>query len=84
MTYEKVADDLEQASHLQEQLNMAGRKVCAKAAGPQTPIGADGEHMVRTQCIECEDPLPQVRIEYKWVRCTPCQIEADRLKKLGR
>lgn len=80
MTYEKCADELEQASHLQEQLNLAGRKASEAALAPQTV----GDERV-AECVVCEDPLPEVRIVMKRIRCVTCQIAEDkRFKQLGR
>lgn len=87
MTLERSADDLEQASHLQEQLNLSGRAACAAELEPQTPKDKDGKHTVVTHCAEpdCGEELPPVRIVMKRIRCTPCQIAEDkRLKQLGR
>lgn len=84
MIRERSADDLEQASHLQEQLNMGGRKACENALAPQTPKGKDGQHIKVTHCIEedCGEPLPPIRIEMKRTRCTTCQILEDKRTKL--
>lgn len=84
MVYEKSADDLEQASHLQEQLNLAGRRASERAMAPQTRKGADGKHVVVTHCVEedCGEALPPIRVEMKRTRCTPCQIAADKRAKL--
>lgn len=79
MTYEKVADELELATHLQEQLNMAGVAQSRKALEPESEPG-----VVVRECVRCGDDLPQVRIEYKRIRCTVCQVETERLAKLGR
>jgi hypothetical protein len=86
VTYEKTADDLEQASHLQEQLNLAGRKASEAALAPQTPKGKDGQHVVVTHCVEedCGEELPPVRVVMKRIRCTVCQIALDKRQKLGR
>lgn len=85
MTYEKEADPLALAAHLQDQLNMAGRRACEQALVPQTPKDENGVYMAVLRCVDCEDDLPPVRIAYGRVRCTLCQIEEDkRLKQLGR
>ncbi len=79
MIYEKVADDLELASHLQEQLNAAGVAAVRLANAPETAEG-----MTVDACVDCDDPLPAVRIAYKRIRCACCQTEKERLAKLGR
>lgn len=85
MTYEKEADPLALAAHLQEQLNMAGRRACEQALVPQTPKDEKGKHLAVLLCVECEVELPPVRIVMGRVRCTPCQIDEDkRLKQLRR
>jgi len=84
MTYEKVADELEHAAHLQDQLNIAGVKHVRKALAPETPKGVDGRHIKQFICIECEDPLPPIRMAMGRLRCTTCQVEKERLAKLGR
>lgn len=77
--YERSADELDIASQTQERMNDAGRAAVAHALRPQTAAG-----MTLTQCLECEEPLPPVRIDMKRTHCAPCQTEIDRLKKLGR
>jgi hypothetical protein len=56
------------------------RKTQAAATQRQCdgPLGADfdGEH-----CIDCDIELPQVRLNYGYVRCTHCQEAADRAAK---
>lgn len=81
MTYEKSADDLEMAAHLQDQLNTAGVAAARQAMAPQKADGFDGVHCVEPDCGE---PLPPVRIAYGRVRCTDCQVKADRLAKRGK
>lgn len=78
MTYERSADELEMASHLQEQLNTAGRAEVTKALKSEQPKDFDGN------CIDCAEELPPVRIAYGRVRCCECQTEKERLAKLGR
>jgi hypothetical protein len=85
MTYEKTADDLELASHLQEQLNLAGRKAAEAALAPQTPKDKDGNHVKVTHCVEedCGEALAPLRVEMGRTRCTPCQILQDARRKRG-
>lgn len=75
--YEKSADVLESASHLQDQLNLAGRRAAEAAMAPQTHPDFDGVH-----CLDCEVDMPQVRLAYRRIRCTACQVAADKLAKL--
>ena len=77
MTYEKSADDLEMAAHLQDQLNAEGRYACQRANAPQSAPGVK-----QTTCVACGEDLPPVRIEYKRIRCAVCQTEVERLTKL--
>lgn len=78
--YEKSADELEMASHLQDQLNTQGRKVVAAALAPQTHPDFNGK-----DCLDCEVELPPVRIAMGRIRCTVCQIAQDKInKQMGR
>ncbi len=79
MTYERDADELAMAGHLQEQLNDAGVAAVRRALKPQVAEGFDGHH-----CVVCEDALPPIRIEMGRVRCTTCQIVEDARLKLRR
>lgn len=77
--YEKSADELETASHLQEQMNLAGRRAAEAAMAPQTHPDFDGAH-----CLDCDVDMPAVRLAYGRIRCTACQVAADKLAKLRR
>lgn len=81
---ERSADPIDMASQLEEQqteqAQLARQRAVEaedkKARDEAIDRGFDGEH-----CVECEDDLPAVRIAYGKVRCTPCQVEHDSLKK---
>lgn len=77
--YEKSADELESASHLQEQLNLAGRRAVEAALAPQTHPEFNG-----ADCIGCGESLPPVRLAHKRIRCAECQTEIERLEKMRR
>jgi len=79
---ERSADMLDQASDLQEKINQSGRAQNERALAPQKHPDFDGVHCVEEDCGE---DLPPIRIVMGRIRCTPCQVAADkRLKQQGR
>lgn len=78
MIYEREADELAMADHIKEQLVEHGRAAVTEANKPQRHPDFDGKH-----CLDCEDELPQVRLAYGRIRCTPCQIAEDTRLKRG-
>lgn len=81
MTYEKEADELAMAGHLQQQLNDGGVAAARAALAPQTDKRFDGKHCVEEDCgVE----LPHMRLVYGRIRCTTCQCRVEDLAKRRR
>jgi hypothetical protein len=72
------SDELEVAEEYREQA-VVDRLARVRLELAQSHPDFDGEH-----CIGCGDGLPPVRIAYKFVRCTNCQCEVERLAKMRR
>jgi hypothetical protein len=73
---ERSADVLDTAAELQEQMNADARAAVAAADRPQTHPDFNG-----SDCVECGEALPGVRLAYQRIRCMPCQAEVERLAK---
>lgn len=68
MNIEKSADEMDMASELEMMFNESAiAAVCCKL-DPQHEEGFDG-----LNCVECEDPLPEIRLTMKRIRCVACQ-----------
>jgi len=74
---ERSADELEMAGQLEELERERGRAVVRDALRPVKHPDFNG-----SDCVDCGDKLPPVRLAYKWVRCAPCQSEIERRLKL--
>jgi hypothetical protein len=77
---ERTADEVELAGQLEMLQRAGGLAAVREALRPQAPAG-----VTVCACIGCGEPLPAVRVAYRWVRCAPCQDEVEkRLKLRGR
>lgn len=72
------ADELDQADLIQENERQAGLDAVRRKLVEQHP------DFNGTDCIDCGDPLPAVRLAYKRVRCTLCQVEVENRDKMRR
>jgi len=71
--------DFEVAAEMDEQLRRNGiARVAAVRASEQL---ADIEGWDGVTCIDCADPLPELRIQEKRPRCTPCQSDREKENK---
>ncbi len=85
---EKCTDPLDMANQLQTQANeqAIARQRAAEAQSRKAFEDAienasfDGEH-----CTECDDEIPQERLEMFKTQCTPCaQLAEDQKKRRGK
>ena len=70
---------LEMAGALAEGEVGAGVAVCASRAFPKEDLKP--EKYLRTTCVECEEPLPEFRMQKGLTRCTYCQSAAEKLSQ---
>lgn len=73
------SDELEAADGLQEQARGHGLAVVRDALRAEHHPDFNGH-----DCVACGDPLPDVRIADKRVRCAPCATALEKRQKLGR
>lgn len=77
---ERTADEVELAGQLEALHRADSLAAVQQQLRPQSHPDFNG-----CDCVECGEPLPQVRLEYSWVRCAPCQGAIElRLKQQRR
>lgn len=79
MSIEKSADEIDMASELEIMFNEGAIAAVCSRLKPEHQEGFDG-----LNCVECEDPLPEVRLTMKRIRCVACQsVIESRVKFFG-
>ena len=71
------ADDLDRAADLTRQLNDAYIADVRRRCVPEQTVNSDGT-WPHPDCVECEDPIPKLRLEMGRIRCVACQTRLER------
>ncbi len=64
---------LERAEERERQAREIAIERATRATAPQHHPDFDG-----TNCVECDDPLPPLRLAMSKVRCVPCQTRLEK------
>jgi RNA polymerase-binding transcription factor DksA len=64
----------ERAAAREESERQAGVEAAAATARPESHPEFDGQN-----CVECDNPIPQLRLAMGKVRCVFCQTTKERL-----
>lgn len=67
--------DCEQATEFEEQMRADG--VAKMRTRGRLPEGWNG-----ISCIDCDDPLPELRVQERRPRCVTCQSAKEKREKL--
>lgn len=76
MTIEKSADEMDMASELEIMFNEGAIAAVCCRLQPEHDEAFDGAN-----CVECEDPLPELRLRIGRIRCVACQTRVEQRGK---
>jgi RNA polymerase-binding transcription factor DksA len=69
--------EMEMAQKLEESERESGvQRIRDKARQRESHPDFDGEH-----CIDCEDDIPAERLAMGKIRCVPCQLVLERVRR---
>jgi RNA polymerase-binding transcription factor DksA len=79
----KFTDQIDLASHLAD-LHTEDALKKWKEGQPKGQVpNEDGTYPV-TECVICGVEIPELRLQYGFVKCVDCQTDDENRKKLGR
>lgn len=80
MRIEKSADEIDMSSELEMAFTEKALEAVVAKLRPEHHPDFNGK-----DCVECDDPLPDLRIADRRIRCVPCQTAIERrFKTTGR
>ena len=80
MRIEKSADEIDMSSEMEMAFTEKAIQAAVSGLRPEHHADFNG-----TDCVECEDPLPELRITNRRIRCVACQTAIERrVKTTGR
>jgi RNA polymerase-binding transcription factor DksA len=80
---ERMADENDRASLISEQSRQDALAAFSRANKPEQTPDANGVYPV-LDCVGCEEPLEQHRLQLGKIRCVPCQEAKEKRGQYGR
>lgn len=74
------ADDLDRAAQLSYKINEAYIESVRQRNKPEQTKDADGT-WPHPDCVECDEPLPPLRLQMGRLRCVFCQTRLERERR---